>query len=159
MAAERSPILIVDDDPSCTALLTRVFEEAGHATARLHDSRRAVDELIAHSHRIVILDIDMPHLDGLALLRRIKALDGGVLAIMLTGEVTMATVLESMRAGAEACFFKPIKDFEPLLAAVADAQRKIERWWMALANLKQLRAETGAPVGRVQSQHRLTPQA
>jgi len=52
--------------------------------------------------------------------------------------------LQSLRMGAEACLFKPVRDIEPLVGAIDDAFRKLDRWWQALEELsrrRQLEAE------------------
>jgi DNA-binding NtrC family response regulator len=89
----------------------------------------------------VILDIDMPGINGLDLLREIKAYDGGIQVIMLTGMVSLSTLLQSFRWGAEACIFKPLGDLDPLLEALEDTFRKINRWWTALEELSQRRRQ------------------
>jgi hypothetical protein len=64
---------------------------------------------------------------------------------MLTSLVTMTTVLQSLRWGAEACFFKPLLDVNPLVEALYDCFRKIDRWWITLEELsRQRKAETAA---------------
>ncbi|MFI4876898.1 MAG: hypothetical protein ACIALR_16215, partial [Blastopirellula sp. JB062] len=57
--------------------------------------------------------------------------------IMLTGLVTLSTVLDSMRYGAETCLFKPVNEIEPLLEVLEAAFAKHGRWWSALHDLKQ----------------------
>jgi phenylacetyl-CoA:acceptor oxidoreductase subunit 2 len=78
-------------------------------------------ELLVRDCRVVLLDIDMPQINGLEALREIKQHDGGIQVIMLTGLVSMNTVLESMRLGAESCLFKPVTDVAPLLDAIEAA--------------------------------------
>ena len=87
----------------------------------------------------MLLDIDMPRINGLELLKEIKAFDGGILVIMLSGIVTQTTVFQSLRMGAEACFFKPLTDAEPLVDAISDCFRKLDRWWNTLDELVRRR--------------------
>ena len=105
----------------------------------LDNPLRVSEQLTKTGARVVLLDIDMPEVDGLTLLKQIKMLDGGVQVIMLTGLVSLSTVLQSMRWGAEACIFKPLTDFDPLLTVVKTTFDKIDRWWQALGNLQKLR--------------------
>ena len=81
----------------------------------------------------------MPRINGLDLLKEIKAFDGGMQVVMLTGLVTMTTVLQSLRCGAESCFFKPIADIRPLVAGLEACFQKIERWWETLDELSSRR--------------------
>ena len=131
-------ILHVDDDESMLRIVAQTLGKKDYDVVSLEDSREATKMLLKTGARVVLLDIDMPHLDGLTLLDKIKRQDGGVQVIMLTGMVSMSTVLQSMRWGAEACIFKPLSDFDPLFTAVHTTFEKIDRWWQALGNLHYL---------------------
>lgn len=128
-------IVHVDDDPMFTRLVAAQMSRLGFSVAEFHDAAEFLDALPRRHERLVLLDIAMPGIDGLETLRRIKAFDGGILVIVLTGVVEMTTVLEALRCGAEACFFKPLVDIQPLARAVACSSRKIERWWQTLDEL------------------------
>ena len=135
-------VLHVDDDPQFTRAIAARLAIFGFEVQSLNDSRRVLDELMRGQYRIVLLDIDMPHFDGLEVLRQIKSYDGGIQVVMLTGIVTMSAVLQSLRQGAEACLFKPVRDIEPLVDAIDEAFRKLDRWWQALEELSR-RRQTG----------------
>jgi DNA-binding NtrC family response regulator len=146
MNATGRSILHVDDDPQITRIVASQFDKHGYQVTQLHNPLDALDMIVRSQHRVVLIDIDMPGLNGLELLRQIKAFDGGIQAIMLTGVVSMSTVLESLRFGAEACFFKPLNDYQPLVDAVEATFVKIDRWWTALEELTRRRHEhTAAP--------------
>jgi DNA-binding NtrC family response regulator len=137
-------ILHVDDDPQITRLMGVILQRQGFEVASLNDPTAALGEIIRHGYRIVLLDIDMPGIDGLQLLRRIKEYDGGIQVIMLTGLVTLSNAMATFRGGAEACFFKPLDDVEPLIAALHSTFQKIEHWWQALHNLTRQRRQAEA---------------
>lgn len=130
-------ILHVDDDPAILRLVAQHLKSAGYDPIGLTDPLELSDALLRTDARLVLLDIDMPDIDGLAALRKIKAIDGGIQVIMVTGLVTMCTVLDSMQYGAESCVFKPITDAQPLLSAVESAFDKVDRWWKCLEELKR----------------------
>lgn len=132
-------VLHVDDDPQFTRAVAARLAISGFDVRTLNDSRRVLDELAREHYRVVLLDIDMPYFDGLEVLRQIKSYDGGIQVIMLTGIVTMAAVLQSLRTGSEACLFKPVRDIEPLVGVIDDAFRKLDRWWLALDELSRRR--------------------
>ena len=132
-------ILHVDDDPAVLRLVSSQLNKEGYEVICRDDSREASATLLGTGARVVLLDIDMPHIDGLTLLNELKKQDGGVQVIMLTGLVSMSTVLQSMRWGAEACVFKPLTDFNPLLAALRSAFENIDRWWQTLDDLQDRR--------------------
>jgi CheY-like chemotaxis protein len=139
-------IMHIDDDPQFTTLMAEMLKSRGFQVTSLHDPGAAIQQLPRFRERVVLLDIDMPKMNGLELLQEIKAFDGGIQVIMLTGLVTMTTVLQSLRMGAEACFFKPIDDIEPLVQSLSDCFRKIDRWWITLNELllrrKEVKPET-----------------
>lgn len=136
-------LMHVDDDPLMTRIVSQRLTAAGYEVISLNDPRQALGKLLETNCRLVLLDIDMPHRNGLDLLTEIKRQDGGVQVIMLTGMVSMTTVLQSMRKGAEACFFKPLRDVEPLLEAIDAGFAKIERWWKALEWRRALSSNGG----------------
>lgn len=137
-------ILHVDDDPAFTRVVAQLLQRKGYEVAVLNDPEPVLGELVRHGYRVVLLDVDMPGIDGLELLRRIKEFDGGIQVIMVTGLVTMSNVMAAFRRGAEACFFKPLDDPNPLAEAVEAAFRKIEHWWDAMHELTRQRRRSEA---------------
>jgi len=142
----RRKILHVDDDVQVTRLVAKLLTDRGYEVTSLNDSTQAMEEVVRGRHQLVLLDIDMPAMDGMQLLRLIKGFDGGTQVIMLTGIVTMSTALQSLRWGAEACFFKPLTDVKPLLEGVELTFDKIDRWWKTLEDLTQRRRHEAEPV-------------
>ena len=130
-------ILHIDDDIHVTQMVAALLRKHGYQVGALHDPTKALDELTCNKWRVVLLDIDMPGINGLDLLQRIKAQDGGIQVIMLTGLVKLNTVLQSFRWGAEACVFKPLGNMDLLLASLDDTFHKIDRWWNTLEELSQ----------------------
>ncbi|MDZ7617418.1 MAG: response regulator [Patescibacteria group bacterium] len=143
-------VLHIDDDPQVTRIVGARLKSHGYQVTSINDARMALRELMQNQWRVVLLDIDMPGVNGLDLLREIKAYDGGIQVIMLTGVTSMSALLQSFRFGAEACLFKPLHDYQPLFDVLEDTFRKIDRWWDALEELSQRRCEersvlVGAP--------------
>jgi DNA-binding NtrC family response regulator len=138
---ERRTILHIDDDPAILRLVAARLKEQGYDVISCGDPSHIEELLLATNARIVLLDITMPNADGLELLKEIKAYDGGVQVIMLTGLVSMNAVLDSLRNGAEALYFKPILNFEPLLEILSDSFRKTDRWRQTLEELRMRRAQ------------------
>ncbi len=98
-------VLHIDDDPKMTDLVTKQLTKEGCDVVSLNNPAQVIPMLIQKDCRVVILDIEMPQINGLELLEEIKQFDGGIQVIMLTGVVTTTNVLRSFRRGAEACFF------------------------------------------------------
>lgn len=141
----RKAILHVDDDPVFTRLVAQRLSAIGYEVTSLNDPNQTMRVLNESCHRLVLLDIDMPAMSGLNLLRQIKSECGGVQVIMLTGTVSMQTLLQSYRWGAEFFVFKPLESMQPLVNAVETVFQKIDHWWLAMEHLgKERRA--GHPV-------------
>lgn len=145
MNQERT-ILHVDDDPDMLRIVARRLADEGYRVLSLSDPREVPARLSDSGARLALVDIEMPEMDGLSLLRQIKRDDASVQVIMLTGVVTLSTALRTMRYGAEACVFKPIDDFSPLLTAVDAAFAKLDRWWQSLEDLRRRKADSRDPV-------------
>lgn len=141
----KKALLHVDDDPQFTRLVACRLSKLGYEVASLNDPLQTVQVLNESHHRLVLLDIDMPKLSGLDLLKQIKTEIGGTQVIMLTSLVSLQTLLQSYRWGAEFCVFKPIENMQPLVDAIETVFRKIDHWWAALERLgKELRAVRSA---------------
>lgn len=139
MVLQKRTVLHVDDDPAVTRLVASKLNKRGFDVVSLNDPALALNEIATNQIRVVVCDIDMPSPGGLKLLQAIKRYDGGTQVIMLTGLVTMTSILQSLRYGAEACLFKPLVDVVPLADALDDAFRKLDRWWTTLEELAERR--------------------
>ena len=135
MKGQLRPILHVDDDPQITRIVAKILSRAGFSVTSIHDPLAAMDEIIRQNHRVVLLDVDMPGKSGLELLDEIKFHDGGIQVVLLTAVVSLQTTLASLRQGAEACFFKPVRDYGPLVESLEACFAKIDRWWETLDEL------------------------
>lgn len=132
-------VLHVDDDPAVTRMVAALLQPHGIEVTQLHDPTRAVEYMIQGNFRIVILDLDMPLVNGIELLRQIKQADGGTSVIVLTGIVSQSSVLHSMRTGATACLFKPLTSVDALLDCIREIERNTDRWWKTLRELSELK--------------------
>lgn len=110
-------ILAIDDDAAVTSLLKRGLSYAGYAvdTAGSGDAGLALAR--AHPSDLVILDIGMPGMDGLEVLRRLRAADACLPVIMLTARDAPTDQVCGLETGADDYVVKPFT-FEVLLARV-----------------------------------------
>ena len=137
-------ILHVDDDPQITRLIARQLEAHGYNVKSRNDPAEAINELVHGKRRVVLLDIDMPGMDGLEVLHQIKEYDGGIQVIMLSGVVPVSSALKALRAGAEECFFKPVDDIGSIVETLDRAFQKIDYWWEALKDLTHRKRAMGS---------------
>ena len=116
-------ILIVDDEPVICGLLSRLFGGEGYDTMAAADGDEALALVKRESLDVVLLDIHMPGLNGIAALRCIKKLDRDLPVIMLTGDGHIPQVVEAMRAGAYDYLVKPF-EHPDVIRSVRDAVAK-----------------------------------
>lgn len=130
-------VLHVDDDPSVSQLISFHLKKHGYEVVSVQDPNQVMETLVRTGARVVLLDIDMPHKDGLTLLREIKLRDAGIQVTMCTGMVSIQTVLRSTSLGAEGLIFKPLRDLNKISEAIDISFNKIDKWWTALAEWKE----------------------
>jgi DNA-binding response OmpR family regulator len=102
----RTRILVVDDDPVTLELLRGILERAGHDVREAGDGRAGLRDLYASAPDLVILDVEMPELDGWATLERIRDLSD-VPVLMLTARETELERVRGLRGGADDYVVKP----------------------------------------------------
>lgn len=81
-------ILAVDDDEKIRELLSTVLRRKGHRVLTADDGQKGIDVFRRERPHVTILDFEMPHMDGLAVLRQIREIDPRAPVIMLTGAGT-----------------------------------------------------------------------
>lgn len=113
------PILIVDDDTTILQIFSEILAVVGLESICLSDPAQALPLLEAQPVEIVITDVNMPGLDGLALLRRIKDFEGrtgrSVLVFVVTAFSDSQKAIQALRDGAFCYLSKPVKSQALLL--------------------------------------------
>ncbi|HZN02370.1 MAG TPA: response regulator, partial [Candidatus Polarisedimenticolia bacterium] len=100
-------ILVVDDDPAIREVLSEGLTECGYRCDTAEDGCAALEHLRRSPCRLLISDVDMPRLDGVGLLKQVKAVAPDTAVILLTGMHDFDTALQSMRLGASDYLTKP----------------------------------------------------
>jgi len=123
-------ILVVDDEQIVVRSCLRILG-ADHAVEAVQDGAEALKKIDENDYDVVVLDIMMPEIDGLEVLRRVKETHPDIEVIMITGLSQIETAVRSMKLGAFDYLSKP---FEPdeLKLVVA---RAVERRQLLLENL------------------------
>lgn len=102
-------VLVVDDDPTLRALFAELLREAGHEVVTAGDGAEAVRLAGQARFDLVLLDCEMPVLDGLAAARAIRAQPGPVPPIvMISSRDDAATRADAAAAGIEHYLAKPV---------------------------------------------------
>jgi len=116
-------VLLVDDEVPFVDTMTKRLSKRNLTILKAFSGVEALEVLRRKRVDVVILDVKMPGVDGIATLREIKREFPLVEVIMLTGHATIETGIEGMRLGAFDYLMKPC-DIEVLLAKVQEAKTK-----------------------------------
>jgi len=115
-------VLVVDDDADVRALVSTLLGRAGYLVAEASDGRAALKALYGQRPDLVVLDVNMPDLDGWATLERIRELSD-VPVVMLSARGEELEKVRALRAGADDYVTKPFGRQE-LLARVESVLRR-----------------------------------
>jgi putative two-component system response regulator len=116
----RPRVLCVDDEPVILQILHRLLEVQGFEPVVCSDPLAAVADFSEGAFDVVITDLDMPHMDGLALMRALRAIQPELPVVVVTGHGTVDTAIQALREGATGMLVKPFTGGE-LLAEVKRA--------------------------------------
>lgn len=119
-------MLVVEDDVSLAAAVRRSMEYAGFAVTVVHDGPAALAHAARHLPEVVILDLGLPGLDGLAVCRALRGLaeeGAGPMVLMLTARDATTDRVAGLDAGADDYLVKPFA-FEELQARVRALLRR-----------------------------------
>jgi DNA-binding NtrC family response regulator len=119
-------LLVVDDDAGIRNLLKEVGERAGFAVVTCPGGREALDYLAQHHADIAAVDLQMPELGGIDVLRAIREADPDCQVVLMTGRATIDSAVEAVKLGAVDYLTKPI-DFTRFRALMATAREQRSR--------------------------------
>lgn len=113
-------VVVVEDDADHLAALCDLLEAAGHAVHGFPAASLALDWIAGNGPDLVVTDLRMPGMDGMALLSAIKTMDRDLPVILLTGHGDVTHAVQAIRSGAEDFLEKPY-DATHLVAVIARA--------------------------------------
>jgi CheY-like chemotaxis protein len=108
--ARAANILVVDDDASTRTLLELILSSGGHEVTLLNDGREALAYLKTNTPDLIVIDVNMPILDGIEVCSRIKKLPRfkDIPVIVLTSMNDAATRVRAIDVGASEIVYKPL---------------------------------------------------
>jgi two-component system nitrogen regulation response regulator GlnG len=118
-------ILIVDDEPSILLAFRRAFGAPGLEVLSAETAAEGLEVARERRPDVIVLDIHLPDLPGLELLRRLRALDARTPVVFITGRSTTDTAIEAMKLGAYEYLLKPLE--LPELRQVIDRALNLSR--------------------------------
>src|SRR5580692_9591989 len=103
-----SKLLIVDDEPAQMNVLCDALEPAGYTTACFASAEAALTALREQAFELVLTDLNMPGMDGIAFLRAAREIDSDLIGIVMTGQ-NADNAARAMEAGALDYLVKPFQ--------------------------------------------------
>src|SRR5881396_1640494 len=118
-------LLLIEDDEHVAQVLAEAFASQGHATAIRYTGEDGLAYLTRERPDAVVLDVRLPRLNGVAVLRQIRATDPTLPVIIMTGLATPGEIAEIRRLGVTEIVEKPevLKHFGDALARIARRDR------------------------------------
>jgi DNA-binding NtrC family response regulator len=112
--------LVIDDDPAMVEMLGLSLRKVVRRVDQETDCRRAIELFAAHKHSVVVLDLEMPQMNGLEVMRQMRLLESRTQVIIVTGVADKGSVIEALNLHAFGLLEKPIL-LPQLHQLVADA--------------------------------------
>ena len=146
-STDKARVLVVDDEPQITRVLRTVLTSQGYQVRTAAEGEAALTNFAEWRPELVITDLYMPHMDGIELCRRIRAMST-VPIIVLSVKGEERTKVEALDSGADDYVTKPF-GIDELLARVRAALRRsgsdadVSSFEACAAGLNQVEAELG----------------
>jgi len=125
-AAARPLLLVVDDEPPVLKIVERLAAKAGFEVAACGSGAEAMRMLARRPADLAMVDLRMPDVNGLDLLRQIRATHPGCEVILMTAYAAVDSAVEAIKLGAREYLTKPF-DFERLRQVLVDIRHELER--------------------------------
>jgi len=124
MEPRRDSVLIVDDDKELCRMLALLLQREKFEVSVAHDGQAALDLLETASPGVLLVDVKMPKMDGITLLKKLQQRDTGPPVIMLTAYTGVADAVEVMRTGAFDYLSKPFDHGQVIRTVRSALQRR-----------------------------------
>jgi DNA-binding NtrC family response regulator len=130
-------IMLVDDEERFLSTTKKLLERKGLQVSTAASGSEALEKLTTENIHVVILDVKMPGMDGIATLKAVKARHPLVEVIMLTGHATVESAVDGLKSGATDYLMKPT-DIDELVkkAEEAFAKRQVLEEKIRMAQFK-----------------------
>ena len=116
-------LLMVDDERDFAFTLAERLELRGFTPSVVLDGESALKRVHGEHFDLVMLDVMLPGISGLAVLRRIHEMKPGLPVVLLTGNTGSKDGIEGMKQGARACIHKPV-ELQELLSLFAEIEKE-----------------------------------
>jgi PAS domain S-box-containing protein len=118
-------ILVVDDEPELRSVLVESLRKHGYEAIGCASGRAAIDELNNHDFDLLLTDLMMPEMDGIALLKVALEIDPDLVCIVVTGQGTIQSAVDAMQIGAFDYVLKPfhLQSLMPILTRALNTRQ------------------------------------
>jgi len=145
-------ILIIDDDKDVCNFMSDFLTQEGYYVKTITKPKRALSEIKRNHYHFIILDLVMPEIDGIEILKEIRKDDSDVIIIILTGYPSVDSAVETMKYNIFDYIKKPIVIEDFLKALTKAAEEK----GIVLDAGKQLYKEIGLELKKLRKEKNLT---
>jgi EAL domain-containing protein (putative c-di-GMP-specific phosphodiesterase class I)/ActR/RegA family two-component response regulator len=121
-APEGARVLVVDDEIDLVDIYRRVLRDFGYEVDVANDGRQALEKIGQHDYDTIVSDINMPGMDGITLLKAVRAKNLDVPVVLVTGKPALDSAIQAVEYGALKYVPKPI-EMDVLVKTVNDAVR------------------------------------
>jgi DNA-binding NtrC family response regulator len=118
-------ILVVDDDESIRRVLTAILEDQGYTVESVDTARKAIQKTKRKIYNLTLIDIRLPDMEGIQLLKRMRETTPKIRKIIITGYPTLKNAVEAVNKGADAYIVKPF-DMEKVLKTIKEQLKRQE---------------------------------
>ena len=120
---ENAKILLVDDETDFTDTMSQLLRTRGYRVTAVNGGESAIKALGQEKYDVMVLDLKMPGMDGMATLKEAKKLELFTETLILTGHATVDTALEAIKLGAYDYLTKPC-EIDELVQKIQGAWKK-----------------------------------
>jgi DNA-binding response OmpR family regulator len=136
----RTPVLIVDDEKNIRLTLSQSLETLELETDTAVNGEEALAKLKEKDYRLVLLDLKMPGMDGMEVLRQLREIRPDIRVIIITAYGTIESAVDAMKLGAVDFIQKPFspKEIRALVSQVMDREKLDEQKAVGYASFVEL---------------------
>ena len=118
-------IVLIEDHAPSREIMKKALEKVGHTVAEFASGQEGLDYLRqGNDVDVVITDLMMPGMDGMAVLKEAKGIDAAVGVVVVTGHGTVESAVEAMKGGADDFIQKPVNTVELRKRVEAGIQKR-----------------------------------
>lgn len=147
--------LLVDDEPNLLLTMTHILRSVGYQVIPIKNALDALDALQDHLVDMMIVDLKMPEIDGIALIKKVRETHSRLPVIIMTAHASLETAVEAVRQGARDYLIKPVdpsvllERIRVILSEELAQSRKRELFGKMQAIMQELQVVETPPVAAI----------